>query len=66
MINKMDQPNTGIKCIVNTCYYYMNKDHCTAEKIEVKPRNARSSDDTRLHNVSTPGSMLKPDYRKPR
>lgn len=44
--NKMQGPNTGIKCEVNTCYYYMNGDHCTAEKIEVKPRNASDSGQT--------------------
>lgn len=43
---KMDHPNDGIKCAVNTCYYYMNGDHCTAEKIQVEPRNATSSDQT--------------------
>lgn len=46
MVNKMNGPNTGIKCVVNTCYYYMNGDHCTAEKIEVQPRNAKDNDET--------------------
>lgn len=45
-IRKMDKPNEGIKCIVNTCEYYMNGDHCMAEKISVEPRNAKASDDT--------------------
>ena len=39
-IRKMDKPNEGIKCIVNTCEYYMNGDHCAAEQIKVEPRNA--------------------------
>lgn len=43
---KMQDPNTGIRCMVNTCYYYMNGDHCTAEKIEVQPRNALDSEQT--------------------
>ncbi|AHF10773.1 MULTISPECIES: DUF1540 domain-containing protein [Dehalobacter] len=43
---KMQGPNTGIRCMVNTCYYYMNGDHCTAEKIEVQPRNAGNSEQT--------------------
>jgi hypothetical protein len=42
----MDQPNQGIKCVVNTCHYYMNGDHCSAERIEVQPRNAGNSEDT--------------------
>ncbi|MDK2800361.1 MAG: hypothetical protein PWQ70_1980 [Clostridiales bacterium] len=44
--NKMNQPNTGIKCVVNTCYYYMSGDHCAADKIEVQPRNASKSQET--------------------
>lgn len=43
---KMSQPNSGIKCVVNTCTYYMSGDHCSAEMIEVQPRNASSSNDT--------------------
>ena len=45
-VNKMDHPNQGIRCIVDTCDYYMSGDHCCAEKIEVQPKNARNSDDT--------------------
>ncbi len=43
---KMNQPNKGIKCVVNTCYYYMNGDYCSAEKIEVQPRNAANIQET--------------------
>jgi hypothetical protein len=46
MINKMSQPNEGVKCIVNTCHYYMSGDHCTAEKIEIQPRDAKSTEQT--------------------
>ncbi|HEX3027809.1 MAG TPA: DUF1540 domain-containing protein [Clostridia bacterium] len=45
-VNKMDHPNPGIKCIVNTCSYYISGDHCSAEKIEVQPRNAADSQET--------------------
>ncbi|NLP35310.1 MAG: DUF1540 domain-containing protein [Clostridiales bacterium] len=45
-IKKMDKPNEGIKCVVNTCEYYMNGDHCSAEKIHVEPRNATDSNQT--------------------
>ncbi|AOY75068.1 DUF1540 domain-containing protein [Clostridium formicaceticum] len=45
-VNKMNQPNQGIKCIVNTCHYYMNGDRCSAEMIEVQPRNASSTQET--------------------
>ena len=44
--NKMDQPNQGVKCVVNTCYYYMSGDYCTAEKIEVQPKNASNTEET--------------------
>lgn len=43
---KMPQPNNGIKCVVNTCHYYGNGDHCHADKIEVQPRNASSTEMT--------------------
>ncbi len=46
MAKKMDKPNEGISCVVNTCEYYMNGDHCSAEKIQVEPRNAKGSDQT--------------------
>lgn len=45
-VKKMERPNAGIKCLVNTCHYYMNGDYCSAEKIEVQPRNASSSQET--------------------
>lgn len=45
-VKKMNQPNTGIKCVVNTCAYYMSGDHCSAEQIEVQHKNAHSSQET--------------------
>ncbi len=43
---KMDKPNEGINCIVNSCEYYMSGDHCSAEKIHVEPKDARDSEET--------------------
>jgi hypothetical protein len=45
-VRKLDKPNDVIKCVVNTCEYYMNGDHCAAEQIQVEPRNAQQSDQT--------------------
>jgi len=45
-VKKMEQPNQGVKCVVNTCSYYMSGDHCTAERIEVQPKNAITSNQT--------------------
>lgn len=45
-VSKMNHPNQGIKCVVNTCYYYMNGDHCAAERIEVQPREAVDTQET--------------------
>ncbi|NLK44138.1 MAG: DUF1540 domain-containing protein [Tissierellia bacterium] len=36
----------GVKCVVNTCSYYKEGDYCSAGKIEIRPRNAKSSDET--------------------
>ena len=44
--NKMDHPNGGISCEVTTCSYYMNGDYCSADKIQVTPRNARTVGET--------------------
>jgi hypothetical protein len=45
-VKKMERPNGGIKCVVNTCHYYLSGDHCAAEMIEVQPKNARDTQDT--------------------
>lgn len=36
----------GINCDVKSCYFNDNCDHCTAEKIEVGPSYAATSNDT--------------------
>ncbi len=56
-VRKMDKPNEGIKCIVNTCEYYMSGDHCSAEKIVVEPRNASNSDDTDCATFAPKGNF---------
>ncbi|NLL39713.1 MAG: DUF1540 domain-containing protein [Clostridiales bacterium] len=43
---KMDRPNQGVKCIVTNCHYYMQGDHCSADKIEVQPKSASKSEET--------------------
>jgi hypothetical protein len=45
-VQKMSSPNSGIKCVVNTCHYYMSGDHCTAQQIEVQHKNANTSQET--------------------
>lgn len=45
-INKMEQPNQGVKCVASNCHYYMAGDHCSAERIEVQPKNAKNSEET--------------------
>ncbi|MCI1581640.1 MAG: DUF1540 domain-containing protein [Clostridium beijerinckii] len=42
----MSSPNQGIKCVVNTCQYYMSGDHCCAQQIEVQPKNASDTQET--------------------
>ncbi len=56
-VNKMNRPNEGIKCVVNTCHYYMNGDYCAAERIEVQPRNARDSHETDCATFTPNGQM---------
>lgn len=44
--NKMQQPNSGIKCVVNTCHYYGSGNYCYADKIEVQSPNASTTEMT--------------------
>lgn len=44
--HKMNHANPGIQCQVVSCYYYMNGDQCTADRIEVLPRDASSTSET--------------------
>jgi len=43
---KMNTPNEGIKCVVNSCHYYMSGDRCAAQQIEVQPKDARDTQET--------------------
>ncbi|OGO76674.1 MAG: DUF1540 domain-containing protein [Clostridiales bacterium GWB2_37_7] len=45
-VEKRDHHLPGVKCIVNTCHYYEQGDHCSASKIEIQPRNASHSEET--------------------
>ena len=45
-VNKLNHPNQGIKCEVDSCYYYLTGDYCTAEKIQIQPKNAKTTNDT--------------------
>jgi len=43
---KMDKPNNAIKCRVSSCFFYGEGDCCTANKIEVESRDAKSVSET--------------------
>jgi hypothetical protein len=45
-VEKTNHHLGGVKCIVNTCHYYSEGDHCNAANIEVQPRNASQSEET--------------------
>lgn len=45
-VEKKTDPLSGVKCVVNTCYYYAQGDHCTAAKIEIQPNNAANTEET--------------------
>lgn len=49
MQGRVERTNThlnGVKCIVNTCHYHTEGDHCNAARIEVQPKNASQSEET--------------------
>ncbi len=31
---KMENHNPGVKCVVNTCHYYAQGDHCNAQTVQ--------------------------------
>ena len=37
---------SGVKCVVNSCKYYADGNHCTAQKIEIQPQNAHNTQET--------------------
>ncbi len=43
---KMNQANPGIRCVVQSCTFYMSGDQCCAACIEVSPKNATSAKQT--------------------
>ncbi|HHT65769.1 MAG: DUF1540 domain-containing protein [Caldicoprobacterales bacterium] len=45
-IEKTNHHLPGVKCVVSSCYYYAKGDHCSAEKIEIQPPEARNTQDT--------------------
>lgn len=45
-VPKEDNPINRVKCVVNTCHYYEEGNHCTAEHIEIQPKNADNTETT--------------------
>jgi hypothetical protein len=45
-VEKENNPISRVKCVVNTCNYYHEGNHCMAEHIEIQPQNASSTEIT--------------------
>ncbi|QGT99409.1 protein of unknown function DUF1540 [Candidatus Syntrophocurvum alkaliphilum] len=45
-VDKQDGSLNGVKCVVNTCYYYESGNQCTASGIEIQPQNAKTTQET--------------------
>jgi hypothetical protein len=45
-VEKTQQHLSGVKCVVNSCYYHAQGDRCQAEKIEIQPPHARDTAET--------------------
>lgn len=45
-IEKENNPIGRVKCVVNTCQYYNEGNHCTAAHIEIQPRYAEDTEET--------------------
>jgi len=44
-VNKSN-PIGRVKCVVNTCEYHENGDHCIASTIEIQGQSAKNTDST--------------------
>lgn len=45
-LDKSDNAISRVKCVVNSCRYYGDGDHCLASKIEIQPPNAHDTEET--------------------
>lgn len=45
-VPRRNQPLSGVKCTVNSCYYYSQGNYCNAAKIEIQPPGARDTEET--------------------
>lgn len=36
----------GVKCVVSNCHYHSEGNKCSANKIEIAPKNASTSEET--------------------
>jgi len=45
-VEKSGRHLSGVKCVVNTCRYHVDTNHCSAREIEIQSPNARSTKDT--------------------
>ena len=45
-VEKTNKRLPGVKCVVNTCHYHIPGDYCSAQQIEIQPRNAKNTQET--------------------
>ncbi len=45
-MQKSNNPIGRVKCVVDSCQFYENGNHCMAEAIEIQPPNASDNQDT--------------------
>jgi hypothetical protein len=44
--SRESNPITRVKCVVDSCEYWDNGDHCMASAIEIQPPNASDTEET--------------------
>jgi hypothetical protein len=45
-VNRVNNPISRVKCIVDSCTYWEQGDHCKAEIIEIQPPHALETETT--------------------
>ncbi len=45
-INRIENPISRVKCVVDSCNYWNNGNQCMAETIEIQPPQASDTEET--------------------
>ncbi|MFZ5641612.1 MAG: DUF1540 domain-containing protein [Bacillota bacterium] len=56
-VDRTTDPITRVKCVVDSCEYWQNGDHCVASSIEIQPPGASDTETTDCATFAPKGGM---------